>query len=660
VEAAHAALLRLAADPRESAAPARREVARALGRIGVEPFDQLLVPLLFDPDVDVAREAVRSVGRLERNPALFIAPLVTLLRHRLLKKDARAVLVAYGDAVVEPLAHFLRDPHEDVWVRRHVPATLAQLPGSRALDALLDTLSDGDGFLRYKAITAIEALHRARPGLAIRREPVETLALGESLRYFEALTLHANLVRQLEGGDVPLVVRALDEKQQRARARVFRLLGLLYAQADISTAWVALERGDVRRRASASEYLDNVLKGPLRTRVLLMVDDMPADERIRRVNVLFRTRPRDVDDTLAQLVHDEDDVIAAAAIHLAAARGPGPLADDLRYVASHRGDSYAGEAATWALATPLGAVGADRLQPLPVVELAHRLKRVALFDYVSVDELFRIAGTARQIRYDRGRVLCPGGRPPDALQFLLSGEATDDAGTALRAPALVGFDAMVTRTPVAAEVRAADCAVTLSLTHDEFVTVLSDNVEIAHGFFRMLLDARGRAAVDVVPGELPDAIRRRGGDPLQPTDALLLLQACPLLAGATPAQLMRVATLARQATLVPGVPVVRESDEAAIHIVVSGALLVDRRGQPPAAAHPGDAVGMYDTLARGHAAATVTAATAGTALRITGRDLFDTLADDVDLLERLLGACVGSAPPAELESAPRLGDGSLV
>ena len=101
--------------------------------------------------------------------------------------------MGYGESVIEPLAHFLRDQREDLWVRRHLPATLARLPAQRTFDVLLDALSDRDGFLRYKVITALETLHRDHPRFAIRREPIEALAMAESLRYFDALTLTANL-----------------------------------------------------------------------------------------------------------------------------------------------------------------------------------------------------------------------------------------------------------------------------------------------------------------------------------------------------------------------------------------------------------------------------------------------------------------------------------
>jgi len=96
---------------------------------------------------------------------------------------------------------------------------------------------------------------------------------------------------------------------------------------------------------------------------------------------------------------------------------------------------------------------------------------------------------------------------------------------------------------------------------------------------------------------------------------------------------------------VPGTAIVRESDEAAMHIVVSGALRIEARGLPPEVARPGDTVGMYEVLADGRAAATVTPVEAGAALRIEARDLFDLMSDHLDLLQSLFAALLRSTPP---------------
>jgi len=77
----------------------------------------------------------------------------------------------------------IRDPEEQMWVRRHIPATLAHIPSQRSIEILIGALQEKDGFLRYKAVTALEKLRREHPELSVDRGPVEELALKEALRY---------------------------------------------------------------------------------------------------------------------------------------------------------------------------------------------------------------------------------------------------------------------------------------------------------------------------------------------------------------------------------------------------------------------------------------------------------------------------------------------
>ena len=65
----------------------------------------MLIPLMYDRNVQVAQEAVRSAARLGSEQVFFVPALVSLLRHRLLKVDARGALIGYGNGIVEPLAH---------------------------------------------------------------------------------------------------------------------------------------------------------------------------------------------------------------------------------------------------------------------------------------------------------------------------------------------------------------------------------------------------------------------------------------------------------------------------------------------------------------------------------------------------------------------------
>jgi ATP:ADP antiporter, AAA family len=658
--AAEEALRRMASDTREQAVPIRLEVARALGQVANPHFRPLLVPLMYDADLSVAREAIQSAGRLGHADFLFVPPLISLMRNRLLKPAARAVLVGYGDDVVDALAYFMRDPDEDIWVRRHVPSTLGLIPTQRSLDVLVTALEHDDGFLRFKAGAAIERIRRDHPEFAIDQQVVERQILQESTRAFDALTLHHNLFVSNNLDGPALLGRALTEKRERAVSRIFRLLGLRHSAEDIAAVRTAIASDDARLRSGAFEYLDNLLAGEVRRRVMLLLEDMPADERIRKGNVIFKTRGRDVEDTLAQLIHDEDQVIAAAAIQLVERRELWNLADDLEHALAHRDphDWYVFEAASWALAARRMAPERRRalwLEPLPAVELADRLRWVQLFGFVSVNELFRIAGLGRQVRYEPSRVLYAAGRPVETLQFLLDGrvsiERENDKPIHVEAPAVLGFEAILEGSPATKTIRALDPSISLSLTSEEFLSLLSENVEIAQGIFRLLIERRGKPGWHaVLHGEISPALKRKVDSGLQAVDRILLLQSSPLLARATATQLLGLAAVARPLPLKVGDNPLA-GGEPSILVVLSGSVRIERDGVPAETAEAGDAIGIYETLGGVPFPVKAEVVTAGQALRFARSDVFDLLADDINLLQGIFSGLLHAPKSAAVPVA---------
>ena len=656
VDAAEATMERLSGDPRPSAAPARQEVAQALGAISNPRFRRLLLPLMYDPQREVALEAIKSAGRLGAEDYMFVPPLVSLLRNRLLTASARQVLVGYGEGVIDTLAYFLRDPDEDIWVRRHIPSTLAQIPSQKTMTVLVDALSESDGFLRFKVINALLRLKRSHPQFALPAERVQPLLVQESNRYFSYLSLHYNLVHKDPAATETLIARALREKLGRTLDRLYRLLGLLYPWKDVSAARWSLEHGDARVKASAAEYLDNLLDSQVRKHVMPVVEDLPIEEKVRRGNLLLKTRVRDAEDSLAQLVHDEDQVVAAAAMLFVEQRGLwASLGDDLEYALEHRDpkDWYVFEAASWALAGQrLSAEQRQKrwLEPLPAVELADRLARLPLFRITTIDELFRISGTGRQVRHEPGRTIYEAGRRAVDLQFLLDGEVTrvpvDEHGTAgaaeqIAGPASFGFDEVFEGVPQKATVKASGIAICLSLLNEQFLGLLSENTELAQGVFRMLLDTHGGTAWGQVLHNVahpPSAARLRDG--LQAIEKVLVLEEMPVFSRASSDQLAALAGITREVKMTEGEVLFGAGDAPAIHIVLEGELSLEPMdGGTPMTAGAGDSTGVYETLGgldqtgwRGHVTR------GGVALRVDREALFDLLADQIDLLQGLFSA----------------------
>src|SRR3954471_7520594 len=645
VDTAEGVLLDLASDSRTSSRGIRRDVAAAVREIENPRFRRLLIPLLYDEAPEVAHEAMDSVQAAGKTDFIFVPTVVSLLRNRQLKARARAVLVGYGEPVVDVLAHFLRDPEEDIWVRRHIPTALSQIPSQKTVDVLVAALSEPDGFLRFKVIAALDRLRRGDAPLSFPRETLEKHTLLQGTHYFNYLSLYSNLLAA-KSQSHDLLSRTLEQKMERTTDRIYRLLSLIYPWRDICAAQWTLSHGDARSRASASEYLDNILTGQLRRRIMPVLEDLPLEERVKRGNVLLKTRPRDVEETLLNLINDDDQVIAAVAIDVVRQNKLWTLGDDIEHVLAHRDvhDWYVFETASWALAER--RMPADRrrelwLEPLPASEIAGRIRALPLFASVSVDELFRMASTARQVRHQPGTVLLQEGIIPDTIHVLLDGQVVESGTTARPgtsdAPASLGFTQALQGIAMRKTVRTATAAVTLALTVDELNTLLADNTDLVRGFFATLATRVAPAVCSNVQSTGATAeLHELAADGLLPVEKILARQRRPVFSRIAPEEMAALAAVTQTIAMKAGSPLFAESAPVALWVILSGEVsLADVGGGHEIVAHAGDVVGSLSMLSGQPLGMTADIVRAGVALRLDRDDLFDVLAERPELLRQL-------------------------
>jgi ATP/ADP translocase/CRP-like cAMP-binding protein len=640
-QAAEAALARLIANAEDSAG--RRHAAKALARINNPAFRTLLVPLIHDRDATVAREAITSAGARGTVDPLLVPALVSRLGHRALKQPARETLWASGESVVPVLTHVMTDPQEHIWVRRHIPGTLQGIPCQASADALAAAIEDADSFIRFKSIVAIERMSRTHPQFRAPAGVIEARLLREAGHYYDRLTLRQNLVDREAGSTESLLVRALDDKLARSIDRIFRLLALRYSAKDVAAARYTLEHGDARERASALEYLDHEMTGLVRKRVMPIIDEAPLAERVRHANSLLKTRARDVPDTVAQLFHDNDPIVAAAAVHFAGEHGLREvLADDLDYLSTHASTPViVQQVAKWTRSRS-GLAG----ESVPLVELVNRLRSIPVFAFISVVELFRIAERAQPIVFERGRTIYEKGSPADTILFLLTGavrvDATESAGqpVTMSAPAAVNLaDALVGR-PVTSAITATEEAVGLLLDSAALLTLLSDDSSAAQALFRMLLGSRAaldRAYVSQWADEAPPGQATSNGVRVDPGgEAIAMglhLRRIPLFRNAKANQLTALVAATREFALTPGTVLWDDSREPALYYLLSGEVAIEGGGPAGVAvAGAGRTIGGGETLAGAAAGRRAVVKAGGRALRLDRQELFEVLADDGDLL----------------------------
>jgi HEAT repeat protein/CRP-like cAMP-binding protein len=646
IDAAEAALADIVGSTSEETRGARRDVAAALGHGTSQRFQRLLIPLLYDPAHEVADRAMESVRRAGRADFIFVPTLVSLLRNRHLKGRAREVLVSYGEPVIDALAFFMADPNEDEWIRRHIPSTLALIPSQKSVDALIAQINDPDGFLRYKVMSALMRLRRADPSLEMPANVVEQVVTREARRSFRYLSLQYNLKSAGVMKDDDLLATALRQKRRRGRNRIFQLLSMIYPPDDIDAAQWTLTYGEPRTRASASEYLDNILSGPIRRMVMPIIEDLPEDERVRRANVLIKSRKRDVEETLLELINDEDQVIAACAIDMVRHRQIWNLSGDIEHILAHRDvrDWFVFEAASWALAEQRLQPERRRqkwVEPLPAVVLASQLRVLPLFASLTVEELFRIAAASRQIRHEPGTLLFTGQSVPEMLHVLIDGEVAVSGGTtgqtSVASPAAFGFAEALQSRPMRRSVRTVGVAVTLAMTSEELRTQLAYNPELVRGLFATMAPRRPEGSRSQInPTGAARELEQLVTDGLSAVEKVLAVAHVPVFAHLSAEEGRHLASITRTVTMVEGQPLFRATDRPTTWLLLSGEVRLEATDElEPAIAVAGDTIGSFSALAGPRVGRDATVTKSGVALCIDRDDLFEMLGDRPEMLRQL-------------------------
>ena len=295
----------------------------------------------------------------------------------------------------------------------------------------------------------------------------------------------------------------------------------------------------------------------------------------------------------------------------------------------------------------------ELLPPVPAVVLADTLRQIPLFSFVGVDELFRISSIARQVRHEEGRTIQEEGAPVEYIQVLVEGKIhvsgkqreEEEVGP----PTLLGFREVLEGAPLRETARAVETSICLAIASEEFRVLLSDNIELAQGLFRMLLSApsgKGRPSIReraVHPEER--SLNTVGTEGLKPIEKVLLLQELPVFSRTTADELFALTAIAQELPLVKDERVFGEGDQPAIHIILSGELSVEPpEGDGAFVVKAGDALGLDETLAGTPFGWRGNVVKEGLALRIERDRLFEVLADQADLLQGLFSSLFQSEP----------------
>jgi hypothetical protein len=302
----------------------RRQVAGALGQLGRPELSKHFKRLLADDEAEVVREAIASVGKLQVRE--YVPWLITALGENSYRAAARSALVSYGTSVLGTLYDYVTDSSAKFAIRRHIPRVVASIPSQRSVDLLTGVIADVEPPLKFWVVKALNRLRKDYPELKFNEEAVDAALLRETKTYYEIVyTLKINDWNN--NGASQLLKKALIERQDQNLERIFRLLGLHYPAKDIYSAYQGIVSPQKIQRASAIEFLDNILKADIKRYLYPIIDQISQEDLVRKGHELFGVQFDSAPDALAALINGRDSWLRACALYCAIEQYPQELSE---------------------------------------------------------------------------------------------------------------------------------------------------------------------------------------------------------------------------------------------------------------------------------------------------------------------------------------------
>ena len=276
---------------------------------------------------------------------------------------------------------------------------------------------------------------------------------------------------------------------------------------------------------------------------------------------------------------------------------------------------------------------------------------------VSVDELFRIASTSRQVRHQPGTVLGQEGVVPETIHVLLDGQAVESGTTArpgsLDAPTSIGFAQALQGVAMRKTVRTTDNAVTLALTVDELSTLLADNSDLVRGLFVTLAQrADPGISRNLQPTGAAVELTELSADGLLPIEKILALQRLPVFSRIAPEEMAALAAVTETVVMKNGALVFAASAPVALWVVLSGELSMEDASGSQTVARAGDVIGSLSMLSGEPIGLTAHVTQDGVVLKLDRDELFDLLGERPELLRQLFEGMFKLGATAAAQEAP--------
>ena len=231
-----------------------------------------------------------GAGRIDPN----LAPaLIQLLSRDEVAHTARDLLVAESGRFSGLLIDTLRDPGQEVVVRRRIPRIVAAAPSQVACDGLILGLADERFEVRFQCGRGLDRVQRKLAGVRIDEGPIFAAVVREVSVNTQIWDSRRVMEERDEEDEYSFLDEVLRERSHQSMEHVFTLLALVLPREPVRTAFRALHSGDRALMDLALEYLERAVPAEVRQTLWPVLvgrgGQIPEDARRRAARDLLLT-----------------------------------------------------------------------------------------------------------------------------------------------------------------------------------------------------------------------------------------------------------------------------------------------------------------------------------------------------------------------------------
>lgn len=262
---------------------------RTIGMANLPEFYPFIKSHLGSGEHVVALAAIEAAG-YSVHPD-FIPDLLNFLPDKQFRQQANTALLNYGQRILPMLADAVIGRTVSLETARFLPSVIRKFDSQPAVRQLFSMLDDADLSIRLEVIRALSEIRRTQPHLYFNPYRVAREIYDEcSLYHLTLSAMHTQIIvsyrnRNRQGAETSEAERdarrslleLLERRLDAGLERIFKLLGLKYRQKDVEIAYEGLRSEKEEARNNAIDFLDNLLTGDMKRRLLPVIEEAALD-----------------------------------------------------------------------------------------------------------------------------------------------------------------------------------------------------------------------------------------------------------------------------------------------------------------------------------------------------------------------------------------------